>query len=42
MVTRNCRHSQSSSVLVPGMEAVKEPGHLKGTDFLRWVSLVRY
>jgi hypothetical protein len=25
----------------PGMESVKEPGHLKGTDFLRWVSLVQ-
>jgi hypothetical protein len=24
----------------PGMESVKEPGHLKGVDFLRWVSLV--
>ena len=24
----------------PGMETVKEPGKLKGTDFLRWVSLV--
>ncbi|MEJ2032498.1 MAG: DUF1254 domain-containing protein [Deltaproteobacteria bacterium] len=24
----------------PGMEAVKEPGRLKGAEFLRWVSLV--
>ena len=24
----------------PGMDAVKEPGRLKGTEFLRWVSLV--
>jgi len=24
----------------PGMETVKEPGRLKGVDFLRWVSLV--
>ena len=24
----------------PGMENVKEPGHLKGVDFLRWVSLI--
>ena len=24
----------------PGMEAVREPGKLKGADFLRWVSLV--
>lgn len=24
----------------PGMETVKEPGRLKGMDFLRWVSLV--
>jgi hypothetical protein len=24
----------------PGMEAVKEPGHLQGLDFLRWASLV--
>jgi hypothetical protein len=24
----------------PGMDAVKEPGRLKGVDFLRWVSLV--
>jgi hypothetical protein len=24
----------------PGMESVREPGRLKGTDFLRWVSLV--
>jgi len=24
----------------PGMETVKEPGKLKGVDFLRWVSLV--
>jgi hypothetical protein len=24
----------------PGMETVKEPGRLKGLDFLRWVSLV--
>lgn len=24
----------------PGMEAVKEPGRLKGMDFLRWVGLV--
>jgi hypothetical protein len=24
----------------PGMEAVKEPGKLTGTDFLRWVSLI--
>jgi hypothetical protein len=24
----------------PGMEAVKEPGRLKGVDFLRWVSLI--
>ena len=24
----------------PGMDAVKEPGKLKGVEFLRWVSLV--
>ena len=24
----------------PGMENVKEPGHLKGADFLHWVSLI--
>jgi hypothetical protein len=24
----------------PGMEAVREPGRLKGMDFLRWVSLI--
>jgi len=24
----------------PGMETVKEPGRLKGVDFLRWISLV--
>ncbi len=24
----------------PGMETVKEPGRLKGVDFLRWVSLI--
>jgi hypothetical protein len=26
--------------IFPGMETVKEPGRLKGVDFLRWVSLI--